>query len=142
MYVSHFIFTDVYIIYQSKVSIILIIIILKIHIFLPSNFHQGSFTHTGLYQIIKGHSLTCERKHRAVVLQEGGWSTPRPGRSTPGKNDRYPMYRRMCPIICLDGQGEEEIFCPTCVRAAVRPAQGETLYGLCYSSPRQSFKFN
>jgi hypothetical protein len=24
----------------------------------------------------------------------GGWSTPRPGRFTPGKETRYPLYRR------------------------------------------------
>jgi hypothetical protein len=25
----------------------------------------------------------------------GGWSTPRPGRRTPGKGPRYPLYRRL-----------------------------------------------
>jgi len=25
--------------------------------------------------------------------REGGWSTPRPGRFTPGKETRYPLYR-------------------------------------------------
>jgi hypothetical protein len=25
----------------------------------------------------------------------GGWSTPRPGRFTPGKETRYPFYRRL-----------------------------------------------
>ena len=30
------------------------------------------------------------------VLDEGGWSTPRPGRFTPGKETRYPLYRRLC----------------------------------------------
>jgi hypothetical protein len=25
----------------------------------------------------------------------GGWSTPRPGRFTPGKDTRYPLYRRL-----------------------------------------------
>jgi hypothetical protein len=32
-------------------------------------------------------SLTSE-------LDGGGWSTPRPGRYTPGKETRYPLYRR------------------------------------------------
>ena len=29
------------------------------------------------------------------ALNEGGWSTPRPGRFTPGKETRYPLYRRL-----------------------------------------------
>ena len=137
MYVSHFIFTDVYIIYQSKVSIILIIIILKIHIFLPSNFHQGSFTHTGLYQIIKGHSLTCERKHRAVVLQEGGWSTPRPGRSTPGENDRYPMYRRMIVSHNLSGRtrGGRNILPHLCSSSGPSSSRRDTVWTMLFQSP-------
>jgi hypothetical protein len=30
-----------------------------------------------------------------LALDEGGWSTPRPGRFTPGKETRYPLYRRL-----------------------------------------------
>ena len=30
-----------------------------------------------------------------MALDEGGWSTPRPGRFTPGKETRYPLYRRL-----------------------------------------------
>jgi hypothetical protein len=30
-----------------------------------------------------------------LALDEGGWSTQRPGRFTPGKETRYPLYRRM-----------------------------------------------
>jgi hypothetical protein len=29
------------------------------------------------------------------TLDEGGWSTPRPGRFTPGKETRFPLYRRL-----------------------------------------------
>ena len=29
------------------------------------------------------------------ALDEGGWSTPRLGRFTPGKETRYPLYRRL-----------------------------------------------
>jgi len=29
------------------------------------------------------------------TLDAGGWSTPRPGRFTPGKETRYPFYRRL-----------------------------------------------
>jgi hypothetical protein len=31
----------------------------------------------------------------ASVLGGGGWSTPRPGHFTPGKETRYPLYRRL-----------------------------------------------
>jgi hypothetical protein len=30
-----------------------------------------------------------------LALDEGGWSTPRPGRFTPGKETQYPLYRRL-----------------------------------------------
>jgi hypothetical protein len=30
-----------------------------------------------------------------LALDEGGWSTSRPGRFTPGKETRYPLYRRL-----------------------------------------------
>jgi hypothetical protein len=30
-----------------------------------------------------------------LALDRGGWSTPRPGRFTPGKETRYPLYRRL-----------------------------------------------
>ena len=29
------------------------------------------------------------------ALNESGWLTPRPGRFTPGKETRYPLYRRL-----------------------------------------------
>jgi hypothetical protein len=30
-----------------------------------------------------------------LALDEFGWSTPRPSRFTPGKETRYPLYRRL-----------------------------------------------
>jgi hypothetical protein len=30
-----------------------------------------------------------------LALDESGWSTPRPGRFTAGKETRYPLYRRL-----------------------------------------------
>jgi hypothetical protein len=30
-----------------------------------------------------------------LALDEGGWSIPRPDRFTPGKETRYPLYRRL-----------------------------------------------
>jgi len=45
-----------------------------------------------------------------VELQKCGWSTQRPGRSTPGKQPGTQCTGgRVCPIDGLDGQGEEEI---------------------------------
>jgi hypothetical protein len=35
------------------------------------------------------------------ALEGGGWSTPRPGRFTPGKVTRYPLYRR---LVTLQGR--------------------------------------
>jgi len=54
----------------------------------------------------KGHSTTGhegpegEQKYSSTisltsVLDGGGWSAPRPGRFTPGKETRYPLHRRM-----------------------------------------------
>jgi hypothetical protein len=78
-----------------------------------------------------------------MAIQEGGWSTQHPGRSTPGKQAGSQCTEgRVWPIAGPDGQGEEEISCPACVRAAVRPAHSETLHGLRYSNSRQSFKLN
>jgi hypothetical protein len=61
------------------------------------------------------------------AVDEGGWSTPRPGRFIPGKEARYPLYRR------LGGpQGRSErvrkISPPTGIRSPGRPARSELLY--------------
>jgi hypothetical protein len=43
--------------------------------------------------------LTLEQATNALsltsALDVGGWSTPRPGRFTPGEKTRYPSYRRL-----------------------------------------------
>jgi hypothetical protein len=38
------------------------------------------------------------------VLDEGGWSTPRTGRFTPGKETRYPWDRKMVGLQGRSGQ--------------------------------------
>jgi hypothetical protein len=69
-----------------------------------------------------------------LALDEGGWSTSLPGRFTPGKETRYPLYRR------LGGpQGRSErlpkISPPTGIRSPDRPARSESLYRLRYPGP-------
>jgi hypothetical protein len=50
---------------------------------------------------ITGHEVSeGEYRYRSTlsltsVQDWGGWSTPRPGRFTPGKKTRYPLYRRL-----------------------------------------------
>jgi hypothetical protein len=39
------------------------------------------------------------------ALDEGSWSTPRPGRFTPEKQTRYPLYRRLGGPQCRSGRG-------------------------------------
>ena len=38
------------------------------------------------------------------ALDEGWWSTPRPGRFTTGKERQYPLYRRLRGPQCQSGQ--------------------------------------
>ena len=35
------------------------------------------------------------RKQATKTLDGSGWSTPRPGRFTPGKETQYPLYKRL-----------------------------------------------
>ena len=49
---------------------------------------------------VKVHPRNGEWKYTSTlslpsVLGGGGWSTPRPGQFTPGKETRYPLYRRL-----------------------------------------------
>jgi hypothetical protein len=39
-----------------------------------------------------------------LTLDEGGWSSSRPGRFTPGKETRYPLYRRLGGLQDRSGQ--------------------------------------
>jgi hypothetical protein len=52
---------------------------------LPRTGHEGP---EGEWRYSSTLSLT-------LVLDEGGCSTPRPSRFTPGKETRYPLYRRL-----------------------------------------------
>jgi hypothetical protein len=54
----------------------------KVH---PRTGHEGS---EGEYRYSSTLSLTS-------TLDGGGWSTPRPGRFTTGKETRYPLYRKL-----------------------------------------------
>jgi hypothetical protein len=38
------------------------------------------------------------------ALDGGGWSKPRPGRFIPGKETRYPLYRRLDGTHSLSGR--------------------------------------
>jgi hypothetical protein len=51
----------------------------------PRTGHEGP---EGEYRYSSTLSLTS-------TLDGGGWSTPHPGRFTPGKDTRYPFYRRV-----------------------------------------------
>ena len=73
------------------------------------------------------------------ALDWGGCSTPRPGRPTPGKETRYPLYRRM------DGpQGRSERvrknLAPTGIRSPGLSARIESLYRLRYPGPKTFLK--
>jgi hypothetical protein len=66
------------------------------------------------------------------------WLAPRPGRFTPKKETRYPLYRR------LDGPQRRrgrlrKISPPTGIRSPGRPARIESLYRLSYRGPHISY---
>jgi hypothetical protein len=65
--------------------------------------------------------------HRKKKLDEGGWSTPRPGRFTPGKETRYPLYRRLGGPPGPVWTGAENL-ATTEIRSPDRPARSESLY--------------
>jgi hypothetical protein len=70
------------------------------------------------------------------VLDEGGWSTPRPCRLTPGKETWCLLYRR--PAGWAPGPvctGAENL-APTGIRSLDRPARSESLYRLSYAVHR------
>ena len=64
----------------------------------------------------------------------GGWSTPRSGRFTPGKEIRYPSYRRLGGPQGRSGR-EREISPPAGILSPDRPARSESLYRLSYPGP-------
>ena len=68
----------------------------------------------------------------ASVLEVSGWSAPRPGRVTPGKATRYPLYRWLGKPVWT---GEENL-APIEIRFPNHPAHRETLHRLSYSGPQ------
>jgi len=65
----------------------------------------------------------------------GGWSTPRPGCLTPGKETRYPFYKRLGGSHGLSVWRGAEKVAPTWIRSPDRPARSGSLYGLRYPGP-------
>ena len=61
------------------------------------------------------------------TLQGGGWSTPRPGLFTSGKETRYPLYRRLGGPHCRSGR-VLKMSPATAIRSPDRPARGESHY--------------
>jgi hypothetical protein len=51
----------------------------------------------------------------------GGWSTPRPGRLTSGKETRYPLYRRLGGLQRLSGRVRKISFPPGFDPRTVQP---------------------
>ena len=68
------------------------------------------------------------------ALDGGGLSKPRPGRFTPGKETRYPLYRRLCGTQSRCGR-VRKISPPTGIRSPDRPARSESPYRLSYPGP-------
>jgi hypothetical protein len=68
------------------------------------------------------------------ALDWGGWSTPRPGRFTPGKETRYPSYRRLSGPQGRSGR-LQKISPPTGIRSPDRPTRSESLYRLSHAGP-------
>ena len=56
----------------------------------------------GKVYLRRGHEVQEEKQRYSSnisltsSLNESGWLTPRPGRCIPGKETRYPLYRRLC----------------------------------------------
>jgi hypothetical protein len=65
------------------------------------------------------------------ALNGGGWSMPRPGRFTPGKETPYPLYRMLGGRHGLSGR-VRNISPPTGIRSPDLPARSESLYRLSY----------
>jgi hypothetical protein len=68
------------------------------------------------------------------VLHEGGWSTPRPGRFTPGKEVRYPLYRWLGGPQGRSGRARK-FSPPPGFDSPDRTARSESLYRLSYRGP-------
>jgi hypothetical protein len=90
----------------------------------------------------KGNPITVHQGPRGAVelysfltsaLEGGGWSSPRPGRVTPGKDP--------VPIVQEAGWATGPVWtcmknlAPTGIRSPDRPACSQSLYGLSYLAP-------
>ena len=64
----------------------------------------------------------------------GGWLTPRPGRFTPGKESRYPLYRGLGGPQGRSGRLQKNL-ASTGIRSPDRPVRSESLYRLSYRGP-------
>jgi hypothetical protein len=64
----------------------------------------------------------------------GRWPTPRPGHFTPGRETRYPLYRRLGVLQGRSGQ-VRKTSPPTGIRSPDRPARNESLNRLSYPEP-------
>ena len=73
-------------------------------------------------------NLSLDTPSVALALEGGGWSAPRDGRFTHGKETRYPLYRRLGGTLWID----PENLASTEVRSPHRPARSELLYRLRY----------
>ena len=67
------------------------------------------------------------------ALVGGGWSAPRPGRFTPGK-DPVPTVQKAGWAIGPVWTGAENL-APTGIRSPDRPARSESQYRLSYPGP-------
>jgi hypothetical protein len=96
-----------------------------------------------LYQTIKveskGKVLPSSNLSLTLALDKGGWSTPRPGRITPGKETRYPFIGGWVAPGPVWTAAENLV--PTGIRSPNRPARSESLYQLRYSGPRSNARF-
>ena len=67
------------------------------------------------------------------AIDGGGWSTPRPGRFTPGK-DPVPIVNEAVWATGPVWRGAENL-APTGIRSPDRPARSKSLYRLRYPAP-------
>jgi len=74
-----------------------------------------------------------------LVLDGGGWSTPRPVRFTPGKTC-YPLCRRMGGPQGWSGHLWKILPPHLGIRSLNHPVCSELLYGLSYPSPHCLYK--
>jgi hypothetical protein len=69
------------------------------------------------------------------TLVPGEWSASRPGRFNPGKEPRYPLYKRLCGPQSPSGRLEKSKFLTLPgieLRLLGRPAHSQSLYRLRY----------